>query len=135
MRNMRKIFTEAHKLTREIKAQYPEVDYRAQFAITLSYLLNKEEEEVILKLNHQPSGGKEWVAEITGRHPKWKFNRQFLKPVERDWSSSGKTGTTTFVLEPAKIYEINEPWGDRYFARVQGEELITISAEEVLEKF
>lgn len=47
MRNMSKIFTEAHKLTREIKAQYPEVDYRAQFGLNLSYLLNKEEAEEV----------------------------------------------------------------------------------------
>lgn len=34
----------AHKMAREIKAQYPEVDYRFQLGLCLSYLLNNKEE-------------------------------------------------------------------------------------------
>ena len=36
------LLKEAHKLTREIKNQYPEVDYKAQLGICISYLCNKE---------------------------------------------------------------------------------------------
>lgn len=44
---MRKIFKEAHKMTREIASKY-EVDYQAQFGLCLAYLLeNKEEKEMI----------------------------------------------------------------------------------------
>lgn len=46
MRNMSKIFTEAHRITRGMVEEYG-MDYRAQFAITLSYLLNKEEAEEV----------------------------------------------------------------------------------------
>ena len=42
---MENLFEAAHKLTKEIKAEYPEVDYRAQFAICLSYLQNNREVE------------------------------------------------------------------------------------------
>lgn len=42
-----KIVKEAHKMTRKIIAEYPEVDYRTQFGLCLSYLLNKEEEKVV----------------------------------------------------------------------------------------
>ena len=42
---MKKIFKEAHKMTREMVEKYG-VDYKGQFAICLSYLLNKEEEEM-----------------------------------------------------------------------------------------
>ena len=45
MRNMSKVFTEAHRITRDMVEEYG-MNYRAQFAITLSYLLNKEGEEV-----------------------------------------------------------------------------------------
>lgn len=34
------IVKKAHKMTKEIKNQYPEVDYRTQFGLCLSYLLN-----------------------------------------------------------------------------------------------
>jgi hypothetical protein len=43
---MKKIFVEAHKMTREMVKKY-EVDYQVQFGLCLSYLLNEEEEEMI----------------------------------------------------------------------------------------
>lgn len=44
---MKNIFKRAHEMTREIKREYPEVDYRTQFGLCLSYLLkNKEEAEM-----------------------------------------------------------------------------------------
>lgn len=39
---MKKIFKEAHKMTREMVKKYG-VDYHAQFGLCLSYLLNEEE--------------------------------------------------------------------------------------------
>lgn len=89
---------------------------------------------MILSVNHQPSGGKEWVAEITGRHPKYKFNREFLTPIEKNWSSSGKTGSTRYELVEGKVYEVNEPWHGRYFLTVENGEAKKISAEEVLRR-
>lgn len=44
------LFKEAHKMAREIKREYPDVDYRFQFGLCLTYLLNKEEEKVESKL-------------------------------------------------------------------------------------
>lgn len=41
---MKKIFKEAHKMTREMVKEY-KVDYQAQFSINLSYLLNNKEEK------------------------------------------------------------------------------------------
>lgn len=43
---MKNLFKEAHKLTKEIKAEFPEVDYKAQFGICLSYLQEKEDNKV-----------------------------------------------------------------------------------------
>ena len=87
---------------------------------------------MITKVNHQPSGGKEWVAEITGRHPKYKFNREFQRPIEREWSGSGKTGITMFELEEGKVYEINEPWRGRKFVKVECGKITELDAEQVL---
>lgn len=44
---MKNLLKEAHKLTKEIKNKYPEVDYKAQLGICISYLNNKEEVEMV----------------------------------------------------------------------------------------
>ena len=41
---MKNIMKEAHRMTREIKKEYPEVDYQAQLGICLSFLYEKEKE-------------------------------------------------------------------------------------------
>ena len=125
----RNVMKRAHQIAKTLEG-----DYRARMSIALRQAWKevKEVRNMVINVNHQPSGGKEWVAEITGRHPKYKFNREFLNPVERKWSSSGKTGTTSYELEPGKIYEVNEPWRGRRFVEVQNGEIVVISAEEVL---
>lgn len=45
---MKNTFKRAHEMTREIKREYPEVDYRTQFGICVSYLLNNEEEKEMI---------------------------------------------------------------------------------------
>ena len=42
---MKNIMKEAHRLTREIKAEFPEVDYQAQLGICISYLSKNEVKE------------------------------------------------------------------------------------------
>jgi hypothetical protein len=43
---MKNIFKKAHQMTKEIKREYPEVSYQAQFGLCLSFLLSEKEEEV-----------------------------------------------------------------------------------------
>lgn len=43
---MKNIMKEAHRMTREIKKEFPEVDYQAQLGICLSFLYNEEETEM-----------------------------------------------------------------------------------------
>ena len=94
----------------------------------------KKQKIIPFNINHQPSGGREWVALIAGIHPKYNFSREFLAIAERNWSSSGKTGYSTFFLEEGKIYEYSEPWGARNFIEVANGNINIISAEEVMEK-
>lgn len=86
----------------------------------------------LIWIRHQPSGGKEWIAEILGRDPKYTYKRDFLRPVGRDWSRSGRTGSTAFQLEEGRIYEIREPYRGRRFVEVRNGEIITLSPEDVL---
>lgn len=62
---MKKIFIEAHKMTREMVKEY-EVDYQTQFGLNLSYLLNKEEEESMNELVELKGSEKQvkWANDI-----------------------------------------------------------------------
>lgn len=42
---MKNLFAKAHKMTREVKKTYPEVDYKFQFGLCLSFLYQNKEEE------------------------------------------------------------------------------------------
>lgn len=67
---------------------------------------------------------KSWVAEITGTHPKWKLNREFVSAVEEnEWS--GKV----FELENG-IYEVCDA-GDREFVKVENGEIEYLEYAEV----
>ena len=128
----RNVMKRAHQIAKTLEG-----DYRARMSLALRQAwkeVKEMERNMVIKINHQPSGGKEWVAEIVGRDPKYKFKREFLQPVSRDWSYSGKTGTTSFELEPGKVYEVNEPWRGRRFVEVRNGELKTLDTEEVLSK-
>lgn len=41
----------AHKMAKEIKSQYPEVNYSLQFGLCLSYLLNKGDNDMLKRTN------------------------------------------------------------------------------------
>ena len=75
---MKNIFKKAHEMAREIKREYPDVDYRTQFGLCLSYLLNNKEEEQMTK--------KKWYESLSEKEKsrlKDAFeNRAFMKPVE-----------------------------------------------------
>ena len=40
----KQIMIKAHKMTKEIKVEYPEVNYKTQLGLCMSYLLTKKEE-------------------------------------------------------------------------------------------
>ena len=44
---MKDLMKRAHELTKEIKKEYPEINYQAQLGICISYLSNKEEVEMV----------------------------------------------------------------------------------------
>lgn len=52
----KELFTKAHEMTRKIKAEYPEINYRAQFSICLKALTEKKENtnEIITMNNLLP---------------------------------------------------------------------------------
>jgi len=41
---VKNLFKKAHQLTKEMKARYPEIDYRTQFGLYISYLMKESNE-------------------------------------------------------------------------------------------
>ena len=61
--------------------------------------------------------GKTWLARITGPDPRFGVAREFLAPVDKSTSASGRTGTATYLAAPG-VYERRE--GRRNLARHNG---------------
>lgn len=80
-----------------------------------------------------------WVAEVTGRDPRYRYTRQFLDG-RKDYSAANSIGSrgvyVYYHLEPGRIYEVNDlaTWGhtDRYLCRVEDGRVIRMAEEEVL---
>jgi hypothetical protein len=127
----REIMVRAHEIAKTLEGDYIA---RMSEALRMAWAEARKPSGARLYVNHQPSGGKEWVARIVGQHPKWKFEREFLSPVATNWSSSGRTGTTVFEMVEGGIYEVNEPWKGRRFVTVRNGEIVEIDVAEVLSR-
>lgn len=75
---MKNLFKEAHKLTKEIKAEYPDVDYKAQFGICLSYLQKKKGEIKLVELKGSEKQIK-WAEDIRKQILSMKDNYEIAK--------------------------------------------------------
>ena len=61
--NEMNLLKKAHELTKEIKREYPEVDYKAQLGICISFLYNNKEVEEMVKLKGTEKQVK-WAEDI-----------------------------------------------------------------------
>ena len=61
---------EAHKMTKEIKEQYPEVDYQAQLGLCLSFLAQEK------------GGNKMEVKKLNGSEKQIKWAKNIIKEME-----------------------------------------------------
>jgi len=81
-----------------------------------------------------------WVARLIGLDPWYGFQREFVKPQQKDYSQANSIGSrgvfVYYTLEPG-IYEVNkrETWSRvrRYFIQVDGATVTEISRNEVME--
>ena len=63
MKDMSLVMKEAHKLTKEIKNEFQNVDYKTQLGICMSYLLNGEGENEMVELKGSEKQVK-WATDI-----------------------------------------------------------------------
>jgi hypothetical protein len=54
------------------------------------------------------SGGSAWVARVTGTHPKFHLDREFLDKDQEHVSRSRRSGWFTWVLDRPGYYEIRD---------------------------
>ena len=66
----RNLMKEAHKMTKEIKEQYPEVDYKAQLGLCLSFLSQEKGEKKMVELKGTEKQVK-WAEDLRGRFVKY----------------------------------------------------------------
>jgi hypothetical protein len=81
--------------------------------------------------------GKTWLARITGPDERWGVAREFLRPVSKNTSRSGRTGSVTYEAGPG-VYERREGrnrlrGGNGFFRITADEEVVDLaSAGEAL---
>ncbi len=91
-----------------------------------------------VKLLHWWTHGNEWIAKVVGFDDKYVYQREFCPTIERDWSRSGKNGSTYFWIKEKGYYEYREPrtgGADRGFLYWDGEsdEMVDVDEEVVVE--
>lgn len=87
-----------------------------------------------------PRWPRPWVAEIIGFHPKFKFDRRFIKGY-KDFSGSNSVGSrgiySYYHLYPGNIYEVfsKVSWksSERYFCEIINGKPILLTGEGVSE--
>jgi hypothetical protein len=96
----REIMIRAHEIARTLEG-----DYIARMALALRMAWEEACRPKFVKFVVGISKGTAYVARITGRHPKYKFAREFVPAAEKNRSWSGKNGTNTYYITENGIYE------------------------------
>lgn len=78
----RNLMKEAHKLTKEIKKQYPDVDYKTQLGLCLSFLSQEKGEKKMVELKGSEKQIK-WAEELRSRFVKYlEFIQDLASEIE-----------------------------------------------------
>lgn len=111
MRNMRNIMIEAHRMTKEIKNNSPEVDYRAQLGLCLSFfMMNKKEEKVMMVKLEGSEKQVKWAESL---------REEFIKRVQKCKSMfnvSSEKGKRMFKIDMA--FALNTNQDDKNFKKL-----------------
>ncbi|EGT0692715.1 TPA: hypothetical protein K8M96_002798 [Clostridium perfringens] len=96
MKDMSLVMKEAHRLTKEIKKEFPNVDYKFQLGICMSYLLNGEGENEMVELQGSEKQIK-WATDIRENTIK-SIDRALekLEEIQSERVSKGRKRVRTF---------------------------------------
>ena len=112
----REIMIRAHEIARTMEG-----DYIARMSLALRMVWEEARRPKFVKFVVGISKGTAYVARITGLHPRYKFAREFVRPVEMNRSWSGKNGTNTYYIAEDGIYEKAYGSEREYFLIQNGE--------------
>ena len=93
---MKNVMKAAHKLVKEIKAEYPNVDYKAQLGICISYLSNGNNEIALTDVVY--AAAEKATEELGADDFKWNtWEKNGLKRIYISlvWYSKGRTAKET----------------------------------------
>lgn len=96
----REIMVRAHEIAKTLEG-----DYIARMSEALRMAWEEARAPKFVKFVIGISKGTAYVARITGRHPKYKFAREFIPATKKNRSWSGKNGTNTYYITENGIYE------------------------------
>ena len=106
---MKNKFRKAHEMAKEIKREYPEVDYKTQFGLCLSYLLNnKEESKMTMEKWFEGLSEKEKSSIVDGAEAR----TGYLRPGEtaEEWKVRKKENFDNIVKEKYQRYLRDVEW-------------------------
>jgi hypothetical protein len=79
-----------------------------------------------------------WVAQITGVHPKYKYERQFLRG-KKDYTHANRKGSrgvfVYYLLESGNVYEVKKSSKCRFFCIVDDEGDVVEVDKDYVEKW
>ena len=96
----REIMVRAHEIAKTLEG-----DYIARMSEALRMAWAEARRPKFVKFVVGISRGTAYVARITGLHPRYKFDREFVRPMEKNRSWSGKNGTNIYYITEDGIYE------------------------------
>ena len=96
----REIMVRAHEIAKTLEG-----DYIARMSLALRMAWAEARRPKFVKFVVGISRGTAYVARITGLHPRYKFDREFVRPMEKNRSWSGKNGTNIYYITEDGIYE------------------------------
>lgn len=104
MIDMKNIMKEAHKLTREIKKEFPEVDYKFQLGLCISFLSKEGDNNMTIEEKLNNLGFKTWEKKDGEGNTKAK--RVYINSVEELLNALNREGNNKAYRRDKMYYDV-----------------------------
>ncbi|EOU1917692.1 hypothetical protein E6V23_07850 [Clostridium perfringens] len=132
MKDMSLVMKEAHRLTKEIKKEFPNVDYKFQLGICMSYLLNGKGENEMVELQGSEKQVK-WAIDIrenTIKNIERALER--LEEIQRGRVAKGRKRGKLYDKRISKLKEVIEEVKNESSAKIFIEEYRSKKVDDFL---
>lgn len=120
------VMTRAWEIAREGQEKFGgKVSEYLSEALKIAWAEVKSNQKATITTSSGSRNHKSWVAEITGTHPRWKLNREFIEADNESWMEK------TYTLTDG-IYEVCDA-GDRDFIMVANGQIEYIDYVNVMD--